>query len=209
MSCVCGSRGGGGEGVRTPIPGKSQVLSNSIEISIWTPPSPPLSDKKIWICTCIDHSTAHPGLTQCQKELYAYGYVCTLAELSTNHRGPHGGGGWNKLACSPKIENLFSWVPCSPTVSLLTCSPQKLHLPPLFPWNKCPFTLFPKTHGRPHQLLTYTLPQSSSCSYVFFFPSCSPIFFIFAGIILDGPNPFCEKVLLLLENELYFWLGPI
>ena len=32
-----------------------------------------------------------PGLTQCQKELY--GYVCTLAELSTNHRGPHGGGG--------------------------------------------------------------------------------------------------------------------
>ena len=52
-------------------------------------------------------------------------------------------------------------------------------------------------------------PQSSSCSYVFFFPSCSPIFFIFAGIILDGPNPFCEKVLLLLENGLYFWLGPI
>ena len=32
-----------------------------------------------------------PGLTQCQKELY--GYVCTSAELSTNHRGPHGGGG--------------------------------------------------------------------------------------------------------------------
>ena len=62
---------------------------------------------------------------------------------------------------------------------------------------------------RPHQLLTYTPPQSSSCSYVFFFPSCSPIFFIFAGIILDGPNPFCEKVLLLLENGLYFWLGPI
>ena len=25
----------------------------------------------------------------------------------------------------------------------------------------------------------------------------------------DGPNPFCEKVLLLLENGLYFWLGPI
>ena len=132
MSCMCRSRGGGGGGVGgpDPIPGKSQVLSNSIEISIltplvnsWTPPRipgkfwtkkpqnkhkkikavfsplgldpPPLRDKKIWICACIDHSTAHtpppPGLTQCQKELY--GYVCTLAELSTNHRGPHGGGG--------------------------------------------------------------------------------------------------------------------
>ena len=33
--------GGGGGGVGGPdlIPGKSQVLSNSIEISIWTPPS--------------------------------------------------------------------------------------------------------------------------------------------------------------------------
>ena len=123
--------GGGGVGGPDPIPGKSQVLSNSIEISIWTPlvnswtppripgkfwtkkkpkqtyknqscflavglgPPPPLRDKKIWICACIDHSTAHPppppGLIQCQKELY--GYVCTLAELSTNHRGPPGGGG--------------------------------------------------------------------------------------------------------------------
>ena len=180
---MCGSRGvgWGGRGLGSgpdPVPGKSQVLSNSIEISIWTPPPPlnswtpripgkfwtkktqnnhkksrlfsrrwawtpppppPFSDKKIWICACIDHSTAHPGLTQCQKELY--GYVCTLAELSTNHRGPHRGGGGggggkgvrNKLACSPKIENLFSWVPCSPTFSLFACSPQKFHLPPLFP----------------------------------------------------------------------------
>ena len=31
--------GGGGVGGPDPIPGKSQVLSNSIEISIWTPPS--------------------------------------------------------------------------------------------------------------------------------------------------------------------------
>ena len=134
-------REGGGVGGPDPIPGKSQVLSNSIEISIWTPPPPPPPlvnnwtppripgkfwikkktkqnkkksrlfsrrrawtppphplTKKIWICACIDHSTAHPpppppppGLTQCQKELY--GYVCTLAELSTYHRGPHGGGG--------------------------------------------------------------------------------------------------------------------
>ena len=130
-ACTCRSRGsGGGVGGPDPIPGKSQVLSNSIEIGIWTPlvnswtppripgkfwtkktqnkhkksrlfsrrwawNPPPLSDKKIWICACIDHSTAHlpppPGLTQCQKELY--GYVCTLAELSTNHRGPHAGGG--------------------------------------------------------------------------------------------------------------------
>ena len=41
MSCMCRSRGrggGGGVGGPDPIPGKSQVLSNSIEISIWTPP---------------------------------------------------------------------------------------------------------------------------------------------------------------------------
>ena len=56
---------------------------------------PPLSEQKIWTCACIDHSTVHPGLTQCQKELY--GYVCTLAELSTNHRGPHGGRGGGGL----------------------------------------------------------------------------------------------------------------
>ena len=31
-------KGGGGLGGPDPIPGKSQVLSNSIEISIWTPP---------------------------------------------------------------------------------------------------------------------------------------------------------------------------
>ena len=107
-----------------------------------------------------------------------------------------GGGGWNKLACSPKIDNLFS---------LFACSPQKLQLPPLFPWNKCPFTLFPKTHGRPHQLLTYTPPSILLLLLCLLFPSCSSIFFIFAGIIMDGPNPFCEKVLLLLENGLLAW----
>ena len=48
---------------------------------------PPLSlTKKIWIYAYIDPLTAHPRLTQCQKELY--GYFCTLAELSTNHRSP-------------------------------------------------------------------------------------------------------------------------
>ena len=132
FKCRADPEGGGGVGGPDPIPGKSQVLSNSIEISIWTPLvnswTPPripgkfwtkkpqnkhkknqgcflavglgppplsliLSDKKIWICACIDHSTAHPCLTQCQKELGLYGYVCTLAELSTNHRGPQGGGG--------------------------------------------------------------------------------------------------------------------
>ena len=42
---MCGSRGvgWGGRGLGSgpdPVPGKSQVLSNSIEISIWTPPPP-------------------------------------------------------------------------------------------------------------------------------------------------------------------------
>ena len=171
----------------------------------WTPP--PSLTKKSGSVHALTIQPLIPGLTQCQKELY--GYVCTLAELSITGGGGGVGGGWNELACSPKIENWFSGVPCSPTFSLFACSPQKVHLPPLFSWNKCPYTLFPKTHGRPHQLLTYTHPQSYSCSYVFIFPSSSPIFFIFAGIILGGPNPFCEKVLLLLENGLYFWLGPI
>ena len=37
-ACTCRSRGSGGGGVGgpDPIPGKSQVLSNSIEIGIWT-----------------------------------------------------------------------------------------------------------------------------------------------------------------------------
>ena len=118
----------GGIGGPDPIPGKSQVLSNSIEISIWTPLvnswTPPLIPGKFWTkklqnkhkknqgCFLAvglgtppppsltkNSGSAHalailpltPGLTQCQKELY--GYVCTLAELSTNHRGPHRGGG--------------------------------------------------------------------------------------------------------------------
>ena len=49
-----------------------------------------------------------PGLTQCQKELY--GYVCTLAELSTNHRGPHGEGGGEaeiNLLVPQKSKNCF------------------------------------------------------------------------------------------------------
>ena len=124
--------GGGGVGGPDPIPGKSQVLSNSIEISIWTPPpplvnswTPPRIPGKFWTKKPQNkHKTnqgcflavglvplppppsltkksgsAHaltihqltPGLTQCKKELY--GHVCTLAELSPNHRGPHGGGG--------------------------------------------------------------------------------------------------------------------
>ena len=93
---ACADPEGRGVGGPDPIPGKSQVLSNSTEISIWTPlvnswtppripgkfwtknpktniknqrlfsrrwawtRPPPLSDKKIWICACIDHSTAHP-----------------------------------------------------------------------------------------------------------------------------------------------------
>ena len=124
-------REGGGGGGPDPIPGKSQVLSNSIEISIWTPPlvnswtppripgkfrtkrtqnkhkkikavfsplgldppPPPSLTKKSGSAHAltIQQLPPPPRLTQCQKELY--GYVCTLAELSTNHRGPHGGGG--------------------------------------------------------------------------------------------------------------------
>ena len=53
MSCMCRSRGrGGGLGSPDPIPGKSQVLSNSIEISIWTPLvnswTPPRIPGKFW-----------------------------------------------------------------------------------------------------------------------------------------------------------------
>ena len=56
-----------------------------------------------------------------------------------------GGGIWspetNLLTSSPvppkknnrKVEIFFSCVPCSPTFSLFVCSPQKLHLVPLFP----------------------------------------------------------------------------
>ena len=49
---------------------------------------------------------------------------------------PGGGGGgylfpWNKLACSPKIESLFSYVPCSPILSLFPRSPQNLAFVPL------------------------------------------------------------------------------
>ena len=46
--------GGGGVGGPDPIPGKSQVLSNSIEISIWTSPplvnswTPPRIPGKFW-----------------------------------------------------------------------------------------------------------------------------------------------------------------
>ena len=120
----------GGVGGPDPIPDKSQVLSNSIEISIWTPPlvnswTPPRIPGKFWTkkpknkhkknqgcflavglgppppppsltkksgsANALTIQQLTPGLTQCQKELY--GYVCTLAELSTNHRGPHVGGG--------------------------------------------------------------------------------------------------------------------
>ena len=125
-------RGGGGVGGPVPIPGKSQILSNSIEISIWTPlvnswtppripgifwtkkpqkkhkkrsrlfsrrwawtPPPPSLTKKSGSAHALTIQQLTPGLTQCQKELY--GYVCTLAELSTNHRGPHGGGGGGGL----------------------------------------------------------------------------------------------------------------
>ena len=54
MPCMCRSRGrGGGVGGPDPIPGNSQVLSNSIEISIWTPPLvnswiPPRIPGKFW-----------------------------------------------------------------------------------------------------------------------------------------------------------------
>ena len=128
----------------------------------WTPP-PPLSDKKSGSAHALSIQQLNPpppppppGSPNVRRNYMVMSvpwlnYPLTIEALT--------GGGWNKLACSPKIENLFSWVPCSPTFSLFACPPQKLHLPPLFPWNKCPFTLFPKTHGRPHQLLTYTPPS--------------------------------------------------
>ena len=55
------------------------------------PPPPPSLNKKSGPAHALTIQPFTPGLTQCQKELY--GYVCTLAELSTNHRGPHGGKG--------------------------------------------------------------------------------------------------------------------
>ena len=184
----------GGGGVRTPIPGKSQVLSNSIEISIppppvnsWTPripgkfwtkkpqnkhkksrlfsrvgggskpnvglgPPPPSLTKKSGSAHALTFQPLTPGLTQCQKELY--GYFCTLAELSTNHRGPHRGGGRRGAEI-----NLL--VPQKSTI----CFPG-FHVPQHFlcllvPLKSCTYLLcsLPKTHGRPHQLLTYTPPS--------------------------------------------------
>ena len=145
MSCMCGSRGGGGVGGPDPIPDKSQVLSNSIEISIWTPPPvnswtpPPRIPGKFWTkkpknkhkkikavfsplgldppppppSLTKKSGSAHaltiqpltPGLTQCQKELY--GYMCTLAELSTNHRGPHRGGGAEINLLVPQKSKIY------------------------------------------------------------------------------------------------------
>ena len=75
------------------------------------------------------------------------------------------------------------------------------------PWLNYPLTIEALTGGGGAEI-NLLVPQKSKICFPGF-PSCSPIFFIFAGIILDGPNPFCEKVLLLLENGLYFWLGPI
>ena len=123
-------RGGGGVGGPDPIPCKSQVLSNSIEISIWTPPlvnswtltaspenfglnnpktnikksrlfsrrwawTPPLSDKKIWICACSVHSTAHPPGSPNVRRNYMVisvpwlNYPLTIEALT----GGGGGGG--------------------------------------------------------------------------------------------------------------------
>ena len=50
-ACADPEGGGGGVGGPDPIPGKSQVLSNSIEISIWTPHR---------LTQCQNHSTAYP-----------------------------------------------------------------------------------------------------------------------------------------------------
>ena len=231
-------REGGGVGGPDPIPGKSQVLSNSIEISIWTPPGPlpaspdffelktpkanikkikavfstlgldappppppPSLTKKSGSAHALTIQPLTPGLTKCQKELY--GYVCTLAELSTHHRGPHGVGGaeinllvpQKSKICFPGFHVpqhfLCLLVPLKSCTYLL-CS---LEINAPLPCFRKPMEGLTNNKSTPH-------PQSSSCSYVFFFPSCSPLFFIFAGIILDGPNPFCEKVLLLLENGL-------
>ena len=71
-----------------------------------------------------------------------------------------------------------------------------------------PLPCFPK----PMEGLTNYLPTPPPSIllllyYVFFFPSCSLIYFIFAGIILDGPNPFCEKILLLFQKKMYFTFG--
>ena len=92
-------------------------------------PPPPLSlTKNSGSAHALTIQPLFSGLTPCQKELY--GYVCTLAELSTNHRGPHGGGGEAEinLFVPPKSTIYFP-----PTFSLFACSPQKLHKLPLFP----------------------------------------------------------------------------
>ena len=50
---------------------------------------------------------------------------------------PGGGGGVpvqiGLCPCSSKIENVFSYVPCSLILSLFPCSPQNLTFVPLFP----------------------------------------------------------------------------
>ena len=73
---------------------------------------------------------------------------------------------------------------------------------PLYPVSKNPWKASPTTNLHP----TLNPPLALMSSFFLAVPQYS---LFFAGIILDGPNPFCEKVLLLLENGLYFWLGPI
>ena len=59
---------------------------------------PPPSDKKIWICTCIDHSTAHsPGSPNVRRNYMVMSlpwlnYPLTIEALTEG--GGEGGGGW-------------------------------------------------------------------------------------------------------------------
>ena len=95
---------------------------------------------------------------------------------------PRGGGGGYLFPCSPeinwhvplfpKIENLFSYVPCSPILSLFPCSPQNLAFVPLFPWNKCPVSPVPQNpwEGLRAECIYngHTLPMENSSFASFF-----------------------------------------
>ena len=93
---------------------------------------------------------------------YRYLLSHTYRGIIIQQRGPPRGVPvplfpWNKFACSPKIENLFSYVPCSPILSLFPCSPQNLTFVPLFPRNKCP--VFPVPQN-PWEGLNKTKPKN-------------------------------------------------
>ena len=118
----------------------------------WTPP---LSDKIFWICALAIQPLI-PGLTQCQKELY--GYVCTLVELSTNHRGPHGWGGGAEISllvsqkstiCFPGFHVPQHFFVCLFPSKVALTSSVPLKQMPLYPVPPNPWKASPTTSLHP------------------------------------------------------------